>query len=96
MEAPTFCLQNKEVSALNPQISRFSSKGQVQLRDPVETSPVAPFHPDQTKPLSNAPKNGPVSDTNYSQASSLRDMDWITPKEMEKTKNSPSLKTNSI
>lgn len=75
MEGPTFCLQNKEVSALNPQIRRFSSKGQVQLQDPAKTSPVAPFYPDQTKPLSNALKNGPVSNTNYSQASSLRDMD---------------------
>lgn len=48
------------------------------------------------KLLSNTLNNAPISNMNYSQAGSLTNMDQITPKETEKTKNLPSLETNSV
>lgn len=48
------------------------------------------------KLLSNTLNNAPISNMNHSQAGSLTDRDQITPKETEKTKNLPSLETNSI
>lgn len=108
LEGPSFSLQNRGFSPKSTDtlrwIHRFFSKGQLQLQDPAETALVAFFQPHHSKlPHNMHPKTAQlyteqhaVSNMNYSQASSPNDTYQITPSEMERTKNLPSLETYSL